>query len=403
MLIESLKNWLENYTEFSAVILLAALIVFSIVAYLVVKHFVLKLAAKVIRKTKIKFDDHILESGVFERLSLIVPLIVLYYTSSLFPEWANKINGIFAILFVVIISSSVTLLLKGLLSYYSTLDIAKRRPIKGYVQIVNLIIYLLAAIFIIGIVTGRSPWELFAGLGALTAILMLIFRTTILSFVASIQIANNDLLHVGDWIEMPKFGANGDVIDIALYSLKVQNWDKTITVIPTYKLIEESFKNWRGMVASGGRRIKRAIYIDLNSIFFCQKEDLDHYESIDLIHDYVKSKRQNVIETNNTDERPFNSRRLTNVGTFRKYVEAYIKSHPNVHKDMTCMVRQLAPSSNGLPLEIYLFTNDIEWVNYEQIQADIFDHLLAILPEFGLRVYQQPSGKDLSQVGFTGS
>lgn len=258
---------------------------------------------------------------------------------------------------------------------------------------------MVAVIFIIALLTGESPWELLAGLGALTAVLLLIFRDTILSFVASLQIASNDLVHVGDWIEMPKYGADGDVIDIALHTIKVQNWDKTITVIPTYKLIEESFKNWRGMTAAGGRRIKRAIHIDLNTIEFCTDEMLDRFEKIRLIADYIQNKRTEISnDPKNKENENINKRRLTNIGTFRIYIEKYIQSHPKIHKDLTCMVRQLAPTAQGLPLEIYMFTNDTAWVNYEAIQSDIFDHILAIISEFGLRVYQQPAGHDMARI-----
>ncbi|KAA3610500.1 MAG: mechanosensitive ion channel family protein [Calditrichaeota bacterium] len=397
-----MKEWLGEYAAFGNLFLFIFTLAVAGLVYIIVKKIVLKIASKLIHKTKVKFDDYILESKVFERLTLIVPVIIFYNTIYLFPGWQDLIDKLTGVLIALIISRALTSLFTGLTNYYSTLDIAKTRPIKGYVQVINLLIYLIAFIFIIGLITGESPWELLAGLGALTAVLLLIFRDTILSFVASLQIASNDLVHVGDWIEMRKFGADGDVIDIALHTIKVQNWDKTITVIPTYKIIDESFKNWRGMTAAGGRRIKRAFYVDLNSISFCTEDMLARFEKIELISSYVKTKREELASynQNTVGKERINQRRLTNIGTFRIYVETFIKAHPKVHKNLTCMVRQLAPGPHGVPLEVYLFTNDIEWINYEAIQADIFDHIFAIVPEFDLRMYQQPSGQDMSRIQF---
>lgn len=402
MLADQIKEWLGEYAAFGNLFLFIFTLAVAGLVYIIVKKIVLKIASKLIHKTKVKFDDYILESKVFERLTLIVPVIIFYNTIYLFPGWQDLIDKLTGVLIALIISRALTSLFTGLTNYYSTLDIAKTRPIKGYVQVINLLIYLIAFIFIIGLITGESPWELLAGLGALTAVLLLIFRDTILSFVASLQIASNDLVHVGDWIEMRKFGADGDVIDIALHTIKVQNWDKTITVIPTYKIIDESFKNWRGMTAAGGRRIKRAFYVDLNSISFCTEDMLARFEKIELISSYVKTKREELASynQNTVGKERINQRRLTNIGTFRIYVETFIKAHPKVHKNLTCMVRQLAPGPHGVPLEVYLFTNDIEWINYEAIQADIFDHIFAIVPEFDLRMYQQPSGQDMSRIQF---
>lgn len=398
---DKIHAWMGDYAIFGNFTIFLIVLLIAYIFYVITKKITLKVAGKLIRKTKSQIDDHLLYSGVFERLALFIPVIIIYNSVFLFPDWAGIIDKIVGVSIAFLISISLTALLNGLNSYYSTLEISKIRPVKGYVQVINLIIYLVTIIFIIGFITGRSPWELLAGLGALTAVLLLIFRDTILSFVASLQIAGNDLVHVGDWIEMPKYGADGDVIDIALHTIKVQNWDKTITIIPTYKLIEESFKNWRGMQASGGRRIKRSIFIDLNTIQFCTDEQIDRFEKINLISEYIKSKKEELgsFENHNGME-IINNRHLTNIGTFRKYIENYVKSHPRVHKDMTCMVRQLAPGANGLPLEIYLFINDTAWVSFESIQSDIFDHILAVVPQFDLRVYQQPSGQDMSRIQF---
>jgi miniconductance mechanosensitive channel len=271
-------------------------------------------------------------------------------------------------------------------------------PMKSYAQIAKIIIYVIGTLMTIGVLTGQSPWALLSGLGALMAVIILVFRDTILSLVASFTIASNRLVKVGDWIEAPGFGADGDVIDIALHTVKVQNWDKTITTIPTYKLVETSFKNWRGMQESGGRRIKRAIHLDTNTVRFCDEEMLTRFEKIQYIAGYVQQRRQEVDSDNKQRtadlSEPVNGRRLTNVGTFRAYVVAYLRNHQNIHQDMTFLVRQLAPTPQGLPLEIYVFTNTTVWSEYESIQSDIFDHLLAVVPRFDLRVFQEPAGSD---------
>ena len=267
----------------------------------------------------------------------------------------------------------------------------------------KLIINLFGIIIIISILSNKSPLYLLSGIGALTAVLMLVFKDTILSFVSSIQITSNDLFKVGDWVEAPQFGADGDVKDIALHTVKIQNWDKTISIIPTHKLIDSSFKNWRGMSESGGRRIKRSINIDVNSIKFCTESMLERYEKFDLIKEYIKNKLSEIeghnISKDVTHEALVNGRALTNIGTFRAYIFAYLKNHPKIHQDMTFLIRQLAPTENGVPIQIYVFINDTNWVNYESVQSDIFDHFLAIAPEFDLRVFQNPTGNDFKRLG----
>jgi len=282
------------------------------------------------------------------------------------------------------------------MKFYSTLEVSRNRPIKGFIQILLVLIYFVAMILIIAILSDRSPWFFISGLGAMTAVILLIFRDTILSFVAGIQLISNNLLQVGDWIEMPQFNADGDVIDIALNAVKVQNWDKTITIIPTHKFLENSFKNWRGMQQSGGRRIKRAVHVDVSSIRFLTDEEITTFENFLLLKDYIKQKKIELEEYNKqfAPGLDVNARRLTNVGTFRAYLVNYLQQHPMIHQNMTLLVRQLAPAENGLPIEIYVFVNDVRWAVYEQTQADIFDHVLAISSKFGLRIHQSPSGYD---------
>ncbi len=276
---------------------------------------------------------------------------------------------------------------------------AHLHPIKGYLQVLKIVLYAIATILIIATLIDRSPLILLSGLGAMAAVLMLIFQDTLLSLVASVQITSNDLIRVGDWVEMPQLNADGDVIDIALHTVKIQNWDKTITSIPTKRFISDSFKNWRGMQESGGRRIKRSLYLDQQSVHFLDTEERRRLYRFNLLSDYLVNKRKEIDAWNaqlaERGDEPVNTRRVTNIGSFRAYVERYLRSHPGVHQGMTLLVRQMNPTAEGLPLEIYCFTNTVAWADYEAIQSDIFDHLLAILPEFGLRVFQHPSGADM--------
>jgi miniconductance mechanosensitive channel len=261
----------------------------------------------------------------------------------------------------------------------------------------------MAGIFIVSILTDQSPWGILSVLGGFTVVLMLVFKDTILGFVASIQLSGHDMVRVGDWIEMPKYGADGDVIDVTIHTVKVRNWDKTITTIPTYGLVSDAFKNWRGMSESGGRRIKRSMHIDMSSIKFCTDEMLEHFEKFELLKEYLQQKKEELSTYNkehNVDgSQLINGRRQTNIGVFRAYIVAYLKNNPKIHQAMTFLVRHLEPTPDGLPIQIYVFSNDQAWANYEAIQADIFDHLLAAAPEFDLRVFQNPTGYDFSKIG----
>ena len=289
-------------------------------------------------------------------------------------------------------------ILNVVVDVYRSFERSRDIPIRSFVQVIKLVVLFIGIIFIVSIVLDKTPLYLLSGLGALTAVLMLIFKDAILGFVAGIQLTANRMVARGDWIEMDKYGADGDVLEVTLTTVKVQNWDKTITTIPTYALISDAFKNWRGMTESDGRRIKRAINIDMNTIRLCDEAMLERFGKIQLLGDYLKSKREEIASYNagqtfDVDD-PVNGRRMSNVGTYRAYIIAYLRQHPMINLDMTFLVRQLAPTPEGLPLEIYVFSRDKVWANYEAIQADIFDHLLAVIPEFGLRVYQQPAGSD---------
>ena len=402
-LIDLVNQVLEPQTPIYYLFWSVVLIVAAAVSFILVRFIILRFIHAAFRHTRNKWDDLLIEKGVFGPVALLAPAILLHYGLRLFPE----LPDFFRQLLYPFVLFDIALILDRLMAVgeaiYERYPVAQRYPIRGYIQIVKIFLYIAVGIIIICYLLGESPWALLSGLGAVTALLLLIFKDTILSFVASIQIVMNDLVRVGDWIEMPQYNADGDVIEIALYTIKIQNWDKTITTVPTYKLIEGSFKNWRGMKVAGGRRIKRAILIDQRSVRFLEESDIQRLRKIQILKPYIDAKERELKEYNAVhaidDSVKVNGRRMTNLGTFRAYLVEYLKQHPKIRKDMTFLVRQLAPTPDGLPMEIYVFTNDTVWANYEAIQADIFDHVLACVPEFGLRIYQRPSGHDLELLG----
>ena len=396
-----MKNLIQSFfqTGEQEYLLFALILSFSFISYIIMRFIVLRAIFHLFKKTSTKLDDIIIEQGLLNRLSYIVPLLILYN----FYQYADNfymVNRLLLTMISIVILASINSLLSVINDIFNQSKYSKTINVKSYFQIIRLIVNLLGTIIIIAILSGQSPFYLLSGIGALTAVLMLIFKNTILSFVSTIQINSNDLFKVGDWVEAPMFGADGDVIDIALHTIKIQNWDKTISIIPTHKLIDSSFKNWRGMSDSGGRRIKRTINIDMNSITFCNKELVEKFKSMTLISKYINDKISDINNYNKeiNEESMINGRTLTNIGTYRAYVKAYLKNNKNIHKNMTFLVRQLSPTENGLPLEIYVFSNNTNWVEYEEIQSDIFDHLIASLNQFNLKIYQQPSGNDLEKL-----
>ena len=376
-------------------IILLISILFAYILFLVTNQIILRSIAKIFRKTSTKFDDILLEQKVFNKLPYLIPLIFLYSLRDVVPFF-KSVDRFLIALIALIILISLNALINAINDVYRKSKFAEKLNIKSYAQVVKLILNSVGIIIIAALLAGKSPIYFLSGLGALTAVLILVFKDTILSLVSSVQISSNDLFKIGDWIEAPQFGADGNVIDIALHSVKVQNWDKTICVVPTNQLINSSFKNWRGMSESGGRRIKRSIKINMKSIKFCSDSMIEKFKTIYLLKDYMEEKLKE-INVHNIDKKineadVVNRRSLTNVGTFRAYIKFYLKNNAKIHNDMTFLVRQLAPQSDGLPIEIYVFSNDTNWVNYEGIQSDIFDHLLAILPEFDLEVFQNLTG-----------
>ena len=376
-------------------IVLTISILFAYLLFLVTNRIILRSIAKIFRRTSTTFDDILLEQKVFHKLPYLIPLIFLYSLRDVVPFFKTMDRFLIALIALIILIS-LNALINAINDLYKKSRFADKLNIKSYAQVVKLIINSVGIIIIAALLAGKSPIYFLSGLGALTAVLILVFKDTILSLVSSVQISSNDLFKIGDWIEAPQFGADGNVIDIALHSVKVQNWDKTICVVPTNQLINSSFKNWRGMSESGGRRIKRSIKINMKSIRFCSDSMIEKFKSIHLLKDYMEEKLKE-IEGYNIDKKideadEVNRRSLTNVGTFRAYIKFYLKNNAKIHNDMTFLVRQLAPRSDGLPIEIYVFSNDTDWINYEAIQSDIFDHLLAILPEFKLEVFQNLTG-----------
>lgn len=380
-------------------ILVIFIALLSIFAYLILKEVVLRAVSHFIKRTHCKWDNVLLERRVFHKLSHIVPAIIIYSFATALSEQMSIIRKFSLVYIFLVVIFLVDALLNSMDDIYRTYEVSKNKPIKGYLQVAKISAYIIGGVVIIATIIEQNPLLLLSGIGALTAVFLLVFKDSLLGLVAGIQLSSNDMIRLGDWIEMSQYGANGIVIDISLNTVKIKNFDKTTTTIPTYALVSDSFKNWRGMKQSGGRRIRRSVYIDITSIAFCTDEMLDEFEKIRYLSDYIRDKKDEIglynLENKVDTSHAINVRRLTNLGTFRAYIQIYLRNHPKINKEMVQMVRQLPPGEHGLRLEIYVFTNDTAWTNYESIQSDIFDHILAIVPEFGLRVFQNPTGYDM--------
>jgi len=378
------------------------ILLLALLSDLIARRVILTIIAKIVVKTENNWDDIILERKVFNRLSHLAPALVIFYSIGYalndFPKIEIFLQDTVSIYMIIVTALVFNSFLLALLEIYQTLEISKNRSIKGYIQIVQIVVFSIAAIFILSVILGKSPMRLFAGLGALAAVLILVFKDTILGFVASIQLSANHMVQIGDWITMDKFKADGIVTEITLNTVKVQNGDKTISTIPTYSMVSESFQNWRGMQESEGRRIKRSVNIDMKSVDFCTPKQLEKFNKLPFVKDYIqeklKSSKDSVDVNNNTDNIHVYENKLTNLGVLRKYLEGYLKNHPMIHKDYTLFVRQLQATEFGIPIEINAFSIEQEVVNYENIQSEIFEHILAIIPEFDLKIFQRPSGED---------
>jgi len=395
-------------------ILFALVLIVATAGYFVTRKIIYRMVAKIVKATPNDWDDELLNSKLFTWVSLLVPVAVIWKTAlEVFNSKAfgddnedSIIEGIGQISLIVSQVMAIVLILFSLMSVlniieriYSRYEVSKKLPLKSFIQVIKVVLFIVGLIFIISSVMGKSPVLIFSGLGAATAILMLVFKDAILGLVAGIQLSANQMVSVGDWIEMPKFGADGEVAEVALTTVKVINWDKTITTVPTYALISDSFKNWRGMSESGVRRIKRALHFDVQSVHVLDADEIARMRKFTLLNGYLAEKEAEIGTWNKDrgvcDDELVNARVLTNIGTFRAYIAEYLKNHPKIAEDQTILVRHLSPGDCGLPIEVYAFCTDNAWVAFEGVQGDIFDHLMAITPQFGLRIFQRPSGLDL--------
>lgn len=385
----------------SVLILIAVALLLYVVDFLLRKVLLLFII-KAIRKTKTKFDDYLLNNKVVKYFIHIVTIVIAKQFLPLifvgFPRWIDATMKLTDVILIITVALFVNGIIKSFRDWFKTKKAFEDKPLDSYAQVVSIFVFFVCGIIIFSALTGKSPYAFLISLGAASAVLMLIFKDTILGFVASIQVSANDMVRIGDWVAMPKYGADGDVLSINLNTVKVQNWDKTITTVPTYAFITDSFKNWRGMTNSGGRRIKRSIHFKMSSFSFCDQEMLDRFKKYRLIKDYIIEKEEEIARHNAQlgDENMIsvNIRRLTNIGVFRVYTDRYLRQNPEINQKMTIMVRQLEPTSKGLPLEIYCFTADVRWVFHEKAMSDIFDHLLTVANEFGLEIFEEPSGSD---------
>ena len=386
------------------ILLLIALLLIIFIIDFISRKILLKIFSKIAKRSKSNFDDIMVSNKVFRNVAHIIPLVIAVEFAPMvfsdFPYWENIIEKTLLIFGIILTLWVARSLLNSVKDYLKTLPRFKDKPIDSYIQVFMIIAWALGIFSIIAIITGIKFLEFITGLGAISAVVILVFRDTILGFVASIQVATNDMVRIGDWISFEKYGADGDVIEINLATVKVQNWDKTITTIPTYALISDSFKNWRGMTDSGGRRIKRSLSIKLNSVKYLSANEIDKLKNIELISSYLETRQGNINDYNTTNninkDLLINGRNLTNLGVFRKYAETFIESHSAINKEMTIMVRQLSPTSQGIPIEIYAFSSDKRWQNYEYIIADVFDHMIAAVPYFDLEVFELPNNSNFT-------
>ncbi|MFB2683220.1 mechanosensitive ion channel family protein [Shewanella mangrovisoli] len=386
----------------STSIMLLACVLVAAIAYFIMRRGVIRAVNMVILRSKATWDDVFMRYKVLEKLAMLVPAIVLNLlvpiTLTEHPVLSSLVDRLLSIWLVILMIRAIYAGLDAVNEISDVNLVSRRLPVKSFVQLIKLFLFFVGLIVSISVLADQSPVYFLSGLGVATGFVMLVFRDTILGFVAGIQLAANRMVSKGDWIQMDKYGADGAVEEVSLTTVKVRNWDKTITMIPAYALVSDAFRNWRGMSESGGRRIKRAVNIDINSIKFLSEEERNRLSKINCLKEYFPAKISEIQESNakvSDLDMKVNGRHLTNVGTFRAYLQEFLQRHDKVHKDMTLMVRQLAPTTEGLPIEIYIFTNDTRWAFYEAIQADIFDHIFAVLPEFGLQAFQAPTGNDI--------
>ena len=397
------EHWALIIRESVAVVFILLL---AIIGFFITKKLLLKIIQIIASKTKSHWDDILIEKKVFRKLAYIAPALIINYLTPYFlgnyELLTNLVETATGIYMVIVVLRVFISLADSFHTIYETYEISKTKPIKGYIQVVKIIGYILSIMVVITILLGKNSLGWMTGFAVFSSVLMLVFKDPILGFVGGIQLSANNMVKIGDWISMPKYGADGTVIDISLTTVKVQNWDKTITTVPTYTMVTDYFQNWRGMEESGGRRIKRSINIDMNSIKFCTPEMLERFKKYQHVSEYVTETEKNMSEYNDkykVDSSVIvNGRRQTNIGIFRAYLKGYLRRNPKVNGEMTFLVRQLQPTTSGLPMEVYVFSKIQAWAEYEDIQADIFDHILSVIPEFDLKVFQTPSGSDFGNL-----
>jgi len=409
---DTLVGWgvpVEQADIVNLFVLLGLLFLTLGLVYYVLRKFLINALGVIAKQSKTKFDDHLVRNRVMAQLARLVPLLIsiqfIPIVFSAFPDWVSPVRKFFDMILVIIWVMLFRAVFRSIRDYLRTKKGFEDKPLDSYLQVINIFMFFVAGIIIFSMLTGQSPWAFLGALGAASAILLLVFKDTIMGFVASIQVSTNDMVRVGDWIEMPKYNADGDVIEINLNTVKVRNWDKTITTVPTHYLVTDSFKNWRGMQESGGRQIKRSVSIKISTIRYLEKEEIEHLKKIQLLKPFIEE-RQQEIEKYNTESgadptMPVNGRKMTNVGLYRQYITQYTAQHPLIHKGYTMLVRQLQPKETGLPIELYMYTSDVRWGVYENAMADIFDHLLASVKFFGLEVFEAPAADDVRSLGLS--
>ncbi|MFB2119969.1 mechanosensitive ion channel family protein [Parapedobacter sp. 2B3] len=390
-------------------VLLALLCILLSIVYHVLRKFLVNTLALFAKRSKTKFDDHLVRNRAMAQLARLVPLIIsiqfIPVVFSAFPDWIGPVRKFFDVVLVVVWVLLFRAVLRSIRDHLRTKKGFEDKPLDSYLQVVNIFMFFIGGIIIFSMLTGQSPWAFLGALGAASAILLLVFKDTIMGFVASIQVSTNDMVRVGDWIEMPKYNADGDVLEINLNTVKVRNWDKTITTVPTHYLVTDSFKNWRGMHESGGRRIKRSVSIKISTIRYLEKEEIEHLKKIQLLKPFIEERQKEIeqynLESGADPTMPVNGRKMTNAGLYRQYITLYTAQHPLIHKGYTMVVRQLQPTETGLPIELYMYTSNTQWAIYENAMADIFDHLLASVKYFGLEVFEAPAADDVRSLGLS--
>ncbi|MFK7885350.1 MAG: mechanosensitive ion channel family protein [Gammaproteobacteria bacterium] len=404
-LLDTYNYWSTRAPLLTSIAGVVLLILFAFTVHRITRMLLVRGARRLASQTSSTWDDKLIGFRLFRHLSHIVPALIIYFGIDAFDdipagttEILKNASIAYGVLFIVLATGA---LINALSAIYEGKPVSRERPLKSFFQVTKIIIYCAGAVLVIAALVDRSPLLFFSGLGALTAVLLLVFKDTILSLVASVQIATSGILRVGDWVEMPQYGADGDVIDIALHTVRIQNWDKTVTTIPTHRFISDAFKNWRYMSRSGGRRIKRSLHLDMSSVRFLQQDEVDRLNEFALLRGYISDKSEALTQANAKldDDGNVNARRLTNLGTFRAYIAEYLRHHDDINDNMTLLVRQLDPGPQGLPMQVYAFTRSTDWAEHERVKGDIFDHLIAIASAFDLSVFQSPAGSDFRRLG----